>query len=172
MLRGTVLSSILLLLRPVSRLPTQPDKRLAACDSVTRALLPACVRVTERQPPHPLDASRPSTARPRHTYTSTANQERALLAGKTRAVTTHHHPIVPLNPSCALPALAQPLSLSLILVPENPCSKRVLTEVYGWQQQQQHEHYCIALADLTLSPHLRIFLTRIHINLSSHMISK
>lgn len=169
MLRGTVLSSILLL-RPVSRPPTQPDERLAVCDSVTRALLPACVRVTERQPPHPLDASRPSTARPRHTYTSTANQERALLAGKTRAVTTHHHPIVPLNPSCALPALAQPLSLSLILVPENPCSKRVLTEVYGWQQ---HEHYyCIALADLTLSPHLRIFLTRIRIDLSSHMISK
>lgn len=87
MLRVTVLSII----RLVSRPPTPPDKRLAACDSVTRALLPACVRVTERQRPHQdpsLDASRSSTARPRHTYTINCKSRMS----KTCAVTTTHIP--------------------------------------------------------------------------------
>ena len=133
MLRVTFLS----ILRLVSRPPTPPDKKLAACDSVTRALLPACVRVTERQPPRCISLIDREAKTYTHHQLEIKNEQDTC---RHHSPPTHAFPIVPLNPSCALPALAQPLSIFSILVPENPCSKRVLTEVYG-RQQQQHERY-------------------------------
>jgi len=154
MLRVTDLSIV----RPVSRppTPTQPDKRLATCDSGSAGI---CAR--HRETTH-----RPQAKTYIHRHVHQHCESRTSRHGTrrdTRAVTTTTRiPIVPLNPSCALPALAQPMSLFLILVPENPCltcADRSLRYCTRWPDT------LTTSSDLTFVP-----LIRIHKRTQSHDI--
>jgi hypothetical protein len=93
-----------------------------------------------------------------HTAALQIKDERA---GTRRKSCRHHAPIVPLNPNCALPALAQPLSLFLILclkIPAHLAIEGVLTEVCGCRSFGLLG-WADTLTSLSCSPSVSIYLS-------------
>jgi len=151
---------------PVSRRPLSQIRGWPPV-TVMRAALPAYVGVTERHISSRCIGASESLSSKAGQDITTAGYYKTRTSGRQwwwqEQSCRHQSPqIAPLNPSCTPHALVQPMSLYLILVPENPCSTRA-------DRSLRLEAFIIRLVGLTLSPHLRI---RDHKFIQSHDLNR